>query len=56
MLSEDSFLSRFNFIAVDARRFSRLAVKASSSEEGSGSVQVEELFSDLKEKVREKFR
>ncbi|CAA6659391.1 unnamed protein product [Spirodela intermedia] len=34
----------------DTRRFSQLVVKATSSEEGSGSVQVEELFSDLKEK------
>ncbi|MQM07716.1 hypothetical protein Taro_040558 [Colocasia esculenta] len=34
----------------ETRRFSQIVVKASSSEEATGSVQVEELFSDLKEK------
>ncbi|XP_058107942.1 protein CURVATURE THYLAKOID 1A, chloroplastic isoform X2 [Magnolia sinica] len=34
----------------ESRRFSPLLIRASSSEETSSSVQVEEVFSDLKEK------
>ncbi|XP_078432781.1 CURVATURE THYLAKOID 1A-like protein [Wolffia australiana] len=37
-------------LASDARRFSRLVVKASSSEESSGAVQADDLLADLKEK------
>lgn len=46
-------LTRYNFFLIytDTRRFSQLVVKATSSEEGSGSIQVEDLFTDLKEKV-----